>query len=261
MAWTDACKIEACAQIEHLKAKEGLSAKAAIRRFSKECDIAPRTLESWYWDGSAKTCATKKQPAVLPKEKYETCAISDLQSLIDSCRKFHTIYADPPWKYSNQATRSSTDNHYKTLSVLEICQLPIAGLAADNSHLHLWTTNAVLFDAKTVMEAWGFEYKSCFVWVKPQMGIGNYWRLAHEFLLLGVKGTCRFLDRSQMSWQQIERTKHSSKPEKIRKIIEKVSPGPYLELFARKAAKGWVCWGNEIERNLFNEYAFTDERV
>ena len=195
------------------------------------------------------------------QEKYETCAISDLQVLLNSNRKFNTIMADPPWKYSNQATRSSTDNHYKTLSVAEICELPIAGLGSENAHLHLWTTNAFLFAAKEVMETWGFEYKSCFVWVKPQMGMGNYWRLAHEFLLLGVRGSCRFLDRGQMSWRQLERTKHSSKPEEIRKIIERVSPGPYLELFARKAAKGWVSWGNEIERNLFNEYAFADKRI
>lgn len=180
-----------------------------------------------------------------------TCSVADLQTLIDQRLKFGAIYADPPWLYGNQATRASTGNHYGGMTVEEIADLPIADLVADNAHLHLWTTNAFLFDCKAIMEAWGFEYKSCLVWVKPQMGIGNYWRVSHEFMLLGTRGSCPFLDRSQMSWVQEPRTKHSAKPESIRKMVETVSPGPYLELFGRRIAPGWVVWGNQIERNMF----------
>lgn len=182
----------------------------------------------------------------------QTCTTEDLRTLHARGMTFGTIYADPPWLYSNQGTRAATGNHYGGMTVEEIADLPVEQLAADNAHLHLWTTNAFLFDCKDIMTAWGFTYKSCFVWAKPQMGIGNYWRVSHEFLLLGVRGKCPFLDRGQMSWITEERTKHSAKPERIRAIIERVSPSPRLELFARRTAPGWVSWGNEIELNLFD---------
>jgi N6-adenosine-specific RNA methylase IME4 len=187
---------------------------------------------------------------------FDSRAISSLESLIAGGQKFGTIYADPPWSYSNQATRASTDNHYSTMSCADIAALPIKELLAERAHLHLWTTNAFLFDCKAIMEAWGFEYKSIFVWVKPQMGIGNYWRVSHELMLLGVKGGLTFSDHSQMSWIQAERTKHSAKPEKVREIIEKVSPGPFLELFGRETSDNWTVWGNQISKTLFNGAAF-----
>lgn len=178
-----------------------------------------------------------------------TCT-ENLQALISSGTPFATIYADPPWKYDNQATRAATDNHYPTMTVDELCELPIERLAASNAHLHLWTTNAFQFEAKQVMEAWGFEYKSTFVWVKPQMGIGNYWRVAHEYLLLGVRGSCTFMDKSLKSWAEFERTEHSAKPEAVREMIERASPAPRLELFARSPVEGWTVWGNQIEQGI-----------
>lgn len=181
-----------------------------------------------------------------------TCTVDDLEKLMADGRKYGTIYADPPWAYGNQGTRAATDNHYPTMTVEEIAALPIAELAAENAHLHLWTTNAFLFECQKLFEAWGFEYKSAFVWVKPQMGIGNYWRVSHEFLLLGVRGSMPFLNHSLMSWSQIDRTRHSAKPERVRLMIEQASPGPRLELFARRVSQGWTSWGNEIERTMFD---------
>lgn len=175
---------------------------------------------------------------------------SDLLALCESGKKFRTIYADPPWQYGNQVTRASTNNHYRTMTVDEIAALPIHLLADNEAHLHLWTTNGFLFDAKQVIEAWGFEYKSCFVWVKPQMGIGNYWRVSHEFMLLGVRGGLGFRDKAQKSWIEEKRTRHSQKPESVRYIIEKVSEPPYLELFGRQASCGWTTWGNQVDRDI-----------
>lgn len=167
-------------------------------------------------------------------------------------RKFGCIYADPPWAYSNQSTRAATDNHYDTLTVDELINWPIEQLAADDAHLHLWTTNAFLPESFRIIEAWGFEYKSCFVWVKPQMGIGNYWRVSHEFLLLGVRGDAkRFNDRALRSWLEAKRGKHSAKPGEVREMIERASPGPYLELFGRLAVGGWTVIGNQVEEMLF----------
>jgi N6-adenosine-specific RNA methylase IME4 len=133
------------------------------------------------------------------------------------------------------------------MSLDQICAMPIADMVTDKAHLHLWTTNAFLFDAKSVIEAWGFQYKSCLVWVKPQMGMGNYWRVSHEFLLLGVNGKLTFTNHSKKSWVQLSRQKHSQKPDAIASLIEEVSPGPYLELFARKTRPGWSSWGNETK--------------
>lgn len=175
-----------------------------------------------------------------------------LHELIKSKKTFGTIYADCPWQYSNQATRSATSTQYSTLPIEDICKLPVAQLTADSAHLHLWTTNAFLFESKKVIEAWGFEYKSCFAWVKTQMGIGNYWRVSHEFLMLGVKGSCPFHEKNHKSWLELPRGRHSVKPEELAEIIERVSPGPYLELFARRGRKDWTVWGNEIKRTLFD---------
>ena len=105
-----------------------------------------------------------------------------LAELIERGHRFPTIYADPPWRYQNSASRAAAENHYPTLSLEEICAEPVADLAEENSHLHLWTTNAFLADAFEVMDAWGFTYKSCFVWVKDKLGMGNYWRVSHEYL-------------------------------------------------------------------------------
>jgi N6-adenosine-specific RNA methylase IME4 len=189
-------------------------------------------------------------------ETSPACAISDLQSLVDAGRKYKTILADPPWSYSNQGTRAATGNHYNTMSIDDICALPISRLADETAHLHLWTTNAFLFDCKKIMELWGFEYKSCFVWVKSSMGIGNYWRVSHEFMLLGVRGSLPFQNHSEMSWYEEKRSKHSAKPLEVIKKIETVSPGPYLELFGRETRENWTVWGNQISKTLFNEAAF-----
>jgi N6-adenosine-specific RNA methylase IME4 len=186
-----------------------------------------------------------------PAAPLETCTEEDLQRLIDAGKEFGTIYADPPWQYGNTSTRSAAQGEYDTMGLDELCALPISQLAASPAHLHLWTTNAFLFDAKRVMEAWGFQYRSCFVWVKPKMGIGNYWRVSHEFLLFGVtKEILTFENKGLMSWGQFESMGHSQKPEPIRDMIMDASPPQYLELFGRKQIPGWTVWGNQVERLL-----------
>lgn len=181
-----------------------------------------------------------------------TCTVEDLSRLAADGRRFGTIYADPPWAYGNQATRAATDNHYGTMSVADIAALPVAQLAAEDAHLHLWTTNGFLFESRAIIEAWGFEYRSCYVWVKPSLGIGNYWRVSHEFLLFGIRGSAPFRSRSLRSWGEHRRAGHSRKPEAVRLLVEQASPAPRLELFGRRAADGWTVWGNEVERDLLS---------
>jgi N6-adenosine-specific RNA methylase IME4 len=195
------------------------------------------------------------------EQQYQTQTIADLQALVAEGRRFGTIYADPPWPYGNQGTRAATRKHYKAhndLTVVDICNLPVAALAGDNAHCHLWTTNGFLREAFDVMAAWGFTYKSCFVWVKPDFGIGNYWRVGHEFMLFGIRGRAPFGDNAQQSWLYEAIGEHSVKPEKIRRIIERCSPGEYLEMFARREVPGWTVWGNEIERIKNAETLFSN---
>ena len=123
-------------------------------------------------EGSDSALATANPPNIT----------DDLEALVDGGFRFRTILADPPWRYSNTSSRAAAENHYRTMTVEQICNEPIRQLIADRAHLHLWATNAFLESAFTVMRAWGFEYKSCLVWAKPQIGLGNYWRVSHEFL-------------------------------------------------------------------------------
>lgn len=209
---------------------------------------------------------TKREVRMLAKQAkreiaagpLETCSETDLYSLVRAGKKFGTIYADPPWQYGNQGTRAATDNHYGTMTQDELIELPVSQLAADKSHLHLWTTNAFLVPALQLIEKWGFEFKSTFVWVKPQLGIGNYWRCSHEIMLLGVRGGLTFEPSNVKSWLEHPRGEHSAKPHAVRELIERFSPSPRLELFARQLSHGWVSWGNEIERRLFDSVAYED---
>ena len=179
--------------------------------------------------------------------------VSTLDVLVNHRVKFATVYADPPWPYSNTAARGAAENHYKTISLEAIRNEPVSQLVADQAHLHLWTSNAFLREAFDVIRAWGFKYKSCLIWTKPQLGMGNYWRVSHEYLLLGVRGNLPFRNRTVRSWQTARRTVHSRKPFLFRGLIEQVSPGPYLELYGREEVpdSDWTVYGNQVERRLF----------
>jgi len=184
-------------------------------------------------------------------------SVEDLQELVEAGETFGAIYADPPWPYDNQGTRASTSKHYKAedasphagMSLEELMGMPVAKLAADNAHLHLWTTTSFLEEALQLIRAWGFTYKSQMVWTKPDFGLGNYWRVSHELLLLGTRGQAPFFEKNEASFIHEKPGTHSTKPEKVRKIIERVSPTPRLELFARSKIAGWTVWGNEIEQD------------
>lgn len=179
--------------------------------------------------------------------------VSDLAELVTAGHRFRTIYADPPWPYQNRAARGAAAKHYEVLSLDAICREPVTQLAYPDSHLHLWTTNGFLREAFTVIDAWQFTYKSCFVWIKPQLGAGNYWRVGHEFLLFALRGSCPFLNHAEPSWLIHPRTEHSKKPEIVRQRIETVSPGPYLEVYGREAFLNseWTVYGNQISLSLY----------
>lgn len=171
---------------------------------------------------------------------------ADTEGLPGLAGRFTTIVADPPWQYDNRGTRNAAAKHYPTLTVDELRAMPVAEHVADDAHLYLWTTNAFLRDSFDLLEAWGFTYKSHLAWVKPQMGLGNYFRISHEHVLFGVRGRLPTNTKNTMSWFSADRGRHSAKPESFYDLVEASSPGPYLEMFARSRRLGdWTAWGNE----------------
>lgn len=184
--------------------------------------------------------------------------LSDLQG-----RKFHTVLADPPWRFINRTGKVAPEHkrlsRYETMTTDEICALPVAAHAANPAHLYLWVPNALLPDGLKVMESWGFQYKSNIIWHKIRKdggsdgrGVGFYFRNVTEILLFGVRGkNARTLPpaRSQVNYIASRKREHSRKPDEQYDLIEDCSTGPFLELFARGTRPGWTFWGNQADES------------
>lgn len=164
--------------------------------------------------------------------------------------KYKTILADPPWdiqqKSSPTSKRPGANRHYQLMTLPAIKSLRVDKLAEDNAHLWLWVTNATIGAGLEVMESWGFTYRSCLTWIKPYFRLGVYLRNQTEHVMLGTRGKAPIQFRSQGTWFYAPLQDHSHKPEEQYAIIERCSPGPYLELFARRQQPGWHVWGNEV---------------
>lgn len=168
---------------------------------------------------------------------------------------YRVIYADPPWEYGDE--RLGLDAYgparlqYPTMPTEAIAELPVASLAALDSVLFLWSTSAMLPDALQVIEAWGFAYKTSFVWDKVAHNYGPYHSVRHELLLIATRGSCTpDADKKHDSVVSLERTPvHSQKPGYFRELIDSLYTwGPRIELFLRgEPAAGWEGWGNEAE--------------
>lgn len=170
--------------------------------------------------------------------------------------RFATIVADPPWRYvigKHSGMRGTAESHYDTMGYGEILSLPVAELAQDNAHLYLWVTNPLLTEQRTegisgadVVRAWGFEPKTVLTWAKSQIGLGFFFRGQTEHVIFGVRGHLPIPESSRESnLIQAPRRAHSQKPEAFYDLVERVSPGPYLEMFSRRARLGWETWGAE----------------
>ncbi|TWB47050.1 N6-adenosine-specific RNA methylase IME4 [Nitrospirillum viridazoti] len=176
-------------------------------------------------------------------------------------KRFATVLADPPWRFVNRTGKMAPEHHrlsrYGTMSVEEICALPVSKVLADTAHLYLWVPNALLPEGLQVMQAWGFQYKTNLVWHKLRKdggsdgrGVGFYFRNVTELILFGVRGkNARTLDpgRTQVNYLGTRKREHSRKPDEQYELIEACSPGPYLEMFARGARPRWTVWGNQAD--------------
>lgn len=185
----------------------------------------------------------------------------------DGLGQYRTIVADPPWEYN--ATKglpirgykpSTAEAHYSTLSMREIAALPVSNLAAPAAHLYLWVTNPRLFGDRgdhgfgpiDVAEAWGFEYRTLLTWSKTgSLGMGWYFRGATEHILFCTRGGASIPpERREPNLITARRRRHSEKPGALYDLVERVSPSPYLELFARTPRLGWDSWGWGFEDQL-----------
>lgn len=189
--------------------------------------------------------------------------ISAAEDFRSACKGLgcRTVLADPPWQFSNRTGKMAPEhkrlNRYSTLTLLEIQAIPVSLACAENCHLYLWVPNALLREGLDVMSAWGFHYKTNFVWHKVRKdggpdgrGVGFYFRNTTELILFGTRGKMRTNDagRRQVNILKTRKREHSRKPDEMYAIIEACSPGPYLELFARgRHSPAWNVWGNQAE--------------
>lgn len=162
-------------------------------------------------------------------------------------KRYPVIYADPPWRYQHSETESrAIENQYPTMELQNICELQVP--AHDDAVLFLWTTAPKLEEGLQVLNAWGFAYKSCAVWDKQKMGMGYYFRVQHELLLIGTRGSLPTPEGSERprSVFTFPSGEHSAKPQKVAEYIERMYPDyPRLEMFSRSPREGWDSWGNQ----------------
>ncbi len=185
--------------------------------------------------------------------------------------KYRTIVADPPWHYDNFAAMKDfgkgelrTSNNakggrlgksapkpmpYSSMTVPEICDLKVSGLVEKDAHLYLWVTNKYIWDATKVARSWGFEPTCVLVWCKPKgVFFGGTYASNTEFVVFCRRGSLHAAGRADsrwFDWPKGGNGSHSQKPPAFYDLVESVSPGPYLELFARRQRLGWDTWGDE----------------
>ncbi len=187
-------------------------------------------------------------------------ANKDMINFLDN-QKFATVMADPPWRFTNRTGKVAPEHkrlaRYSTMSLDEICNLPVDDHLEDTAHCYLWVPNALLPNGLQVLESWGFAYKSNIIWHKVRKdggsdgrGVGFYFRNVTEVLLFGVRGkNARTLKpgRTQVNLFPTRKREHSRKPDEQYDIIESCSWGPYLELFGRGIRENWMVWGNQAD--------------
>lgn len=166
-------------------------------------------------------------------------------------QKFAVIYADPPWRYNTGTTTPTRkiENQYPTMDIEEIKALDVQSFCHTDAVLYLWATVPLLPEALSVIDAWGFKYKSAMAWVKDSIGLGYWARSRFELLLIGVKG--KFppptSDLSPDAVVEAPRTKHSKKPVEFAEMLETLYPNmAKIELFCRTPRQDWYAWGNEV---------------
>jgi len=181
-------------------------------------------------------------------EKIVAISSGNTELVAEKC--YPIVYADPPWQYEHSMTDSRMiENHYPTMGLDQICAMPVSEIVTPDAVLFLWTTSPKLAESMRVIEAWGFNYRSCIVWDKERIGMGYYARQQHELLLIAARGSLPVPEPSNRpaSVQRLRRgNEHSRKPDEFYELIESMYPEyEKIELFARNSRAGWSAWGNQ----------------
>lgn len=191
---------------------------------------------------------------------------------------FRTAIVDPPWSYDSKSSRAAPDwsgksDGYQTMTNDEILALPIKNIMALKSHMYLWCTDSFLELGLQCMREWGFIYKHPITWIKRrssievdaplevaiwlkrnkcmavgplQIGMGSYYRKAHELCLFGTRGKLMPARHDRPSVIEAPKTRHSAKPDAFYGLVESMSPSPRVEIFARQQRLGWCSYGNQL---------------
>lgn len=242
------------AQVAGVSRGTMIRAKTVLTSGNPEIIQAVRTGEISISQGYNTIRQQEKKAAVVEKieahSKHESSGID----LYMTNNKYNIIYADPPWQYWDGGQKNQS-LHYTTMTIDDICALPVKRIADDNAILFLWVTYPILFESFKVIESWGFKYSTCaFVWIKknkntdtPFVGCGAWTRANSELCLLATRGSVTRLDASISQIVESPIEEHSRKPAIVRDKIEAlVGKLPRIELFCRQPADGWDSWGNEI---------------
>lgn len=240
---------------------KGGKARAAALTPEQRSEIARRAAAA-RWATTTNPATADSTKAVDDRAALMAAAAESLRAAVGD-QPFGTILADPPWRFINRTGKVAPEHkrlsRYDTMTVREIADLPVREIAADRSHCYLWTPNALVPDALQVLEAWGFTYKTTFIWHKIRKdggsdgrGVGFYFRNVTETVLFGVRGSLRTFQpgRTQVNLLATRKREHSRKPDEMYGIVEGCSPGPFLELFARYPRPGWSAWGDEATADV-----------
>ena len=171
-------------------------------------------------------------------------------------KRYRCIVADPPWRYELRANDKTHRARcgYGTMNSDDIAGMPVGLWAQDDSHLYLWVTNAFMGEGLQIVKAWGFDFKTIITWVKGRfegprlvyhIGVGNYYRNSTEHILFAIRGSLGTFNHDAPTAFIAERHAHSEKPAAFYDMVQHMSPGPYLDVFARKQRMGWDSWGDE----------------
>jgi N6-adenosine-specific RNA methylase IME4 len=200
---------------------------------------------------AAKEIRAKKAEGRRAERVAKIVEISAGDRPLDMAAKFPVIYCDPPWRYEYIETESrAIENQYPTMELDAICALPVGEIATDDCVLFMWATSPKLGEAFKVLDAWGFDYRTCAVWDKEVIGMGYYFRQQHELLLVATKGSpvTPLPANRPSSVVRSRREAHSKKPEAFYELIEQMYGDlPRVELFCRSPRPGWAVWGNQAE--------------
>jgi N6-adenosine-specific RNA methylase IME4 len=202
------------------------------------------------WEAAVETAEQEGEPV---QERHVRFAVEHLYETRTPPLpngKWQVLLADPPWQYDfSKSPSRDIENQYPTMPSEAIAALPVSDIAAEDCVLFLWVPSPKLPQGLTIMAAWGFDYKTCMVWVKDKIGMGYYARQQHELLLIGARGQLGLpsTDARPPSVILADRTNHSAKPAAVYGLIEAMYPqATKAELFARETREGWDSWGNQV---------------